>query len=68
MNDKPHVFLDTTIQIERLTATRARRAQLTAQLAGKEVVTSTYVLGEFLRTLVKDCITLYTLVAECLPG
>ena len=64
MNDGPRVFLDTTIQIERLTGTRARRAQLTAQLAGKEIVTSTYVLGEFLRTLVRDCITLYTLVSQ----
>jgi len=64
MSDGPRVFLDTTIQIERLTGTHARRAQLAAQLAGKEVVTSTYVLGEFLRTLVKDCITLYTLVWE----
>ncbi len=58
------IFLDTTIQIERLTGVRARRAQLTAQLAGKEVSTSAYVLGEFLRALVKDCITLYTLVSQ----
>jgi hypothetical protein len=58
------IFLDTTIQIERLTSTRNHRAQLTRQLAGKEMLTSTYVLGEFLRTLVKDCITLYTLVSQ----
>lgn len=64
MSDGLRVFLDTTTQIERLTGTRARRAQLTAQLTDKEVVTSTYVLGEFLRTLVKDCIALYTLVSQ----
>ena len=64
MSEGSRIFLDTTIQIERLTGTRARRAQLAAQLAGKEVLTSTYVLGEFLRTLVKDCITLYTLVSQ----
>ena len=64
MADSLRIFLDTTIQIERLTGTQARRAQLAAQLAGKEVLTSTYVLGEFLRTLVKDCITLYTLVSQ----
>ena len=64
MSTGRRVFLDTTIQIERLTGTRARRAQLADQLAGKEVMTSTYVLGEFLRTLVKDCITLYTLVSQ----
>jgi predicted nucleic acid-binding protein len=64
MADGRPIFLDTTIQIERLTGTRARRAQLTTQLAGKEVLTSTYVLGEFLCTLVKDCITLYTLVSQ----
>ncbi len=64
MSEDLRIFLDTTIQIERLTGTRARRAQLTAELTGKEIVTSTYVLGEFLRTLVKDCITLYTLVSQ----
>ena len=64
MPDDHRVFLDTTIQIERLTGTRARRAQLAAQLADRETLTSTYVLGEFLRTLVKDCITLYTLVSQ----
>ena len=41
------IFLDTTIQIERVTATRARQAEIGRALAGAQVISSTYVLGEF---------------------
>jgi hypothetical protein len=56
------VFLDTTIQIERVTATRARQAEIARALAGVHTITSTYVLGEYLRTLVQDALVLYNLV------
>ncbi len=58
----PRVFLNTTIQIERATATRARQAEIARTLAGAHVITSSYVLGEYLRTLVQDALVLYNLV------
>lgn len=64
MNAVQRVFLDTTIQIERVTGTRSRQAEIAQALAGVEVVTSTYVLGEYLRTLVRDAIVLYNLVLK----
>lgn len=64
MSAVQRVFLDTTIQIERVTGTRSRQAEIAQALAGVEVVTSTYVLGEYLRTLVRDAIVLYNLVLK----
>jgi len=58
------LFLETTIQIERVAASRARQASLRRELAPYRLVTSTYVLGEYLRTLVKDTVRLHRLVAE----
>jgi hypothetical protein len=58
------LFLETTIQIERVAASRARQASLRRELASYRLVTSTYVLGEYLRTLVKDAVRLHRLVAE----
>lgn len=62
MNSKPRVFLDTTIQIERTTSTRTRQAEIARTLTGVQTLTSTYVLGEYLRTLVRDALVLYNLV------
>lgn len=56
---KPTLFLDTTIQIERVVSAAQRRAQLQETLAHYRLITSTYVLGEFLRTLVKDAVQLH---------
>jgi hypothetical protein len=57
-------FLDTTIQIERVTAIRTRQQTIARELAGKRVITSSYVLGEYKRTLVRDAIVLYNLVQK----
>ena len=62
MNITPRAFWDTTIQIERVTATNKRQAEIADALTGVQVITSTYVLGEYLRTLVKDALLLYNLV------
>ena len=62
MSDALSLFLDTTIQIERVVGSRARQAELRKELAGYQLVTSTYILGEYLRTLVKDATQLYHLV------
>jgi hypothetical protein len=61
MSAARRIFLDTTIQIERVTATRARQAEIGRALAGAQVISSTYVLGEFLRTLVQDALVLHNL-------
>jgi hypothetical protein len=58
------LFLDTTIQIERVVGSRARQAELRRELANYHLTTSTYVLGEYLRTLVKDAILLHKLTLE----
>lgn len=57
--NKPTLFLDTTIQIDRVVSSTQRRIQLQETLANYRLITSTYVLGEFLRTLVKDAIQLH---------
>ncbi|MCE7985380.1 MAG: hypothetical protein DYG89_29755 [Caldilinea sp. CFX5] len=61
---KPPLFLDTTIQIGRIVGPIARRIQLQETLTNYRLLTSTYVLGEFLRTLVKDAIQLYHLIEQ----
>lgn len=64
MSANQRVFLDTTIQIERVTGTSKRQAEIAQALTGVQVLTSTYVLGEYLRTLVQDAIVLYNLVLK----
>lgn len=59
---KPTIFLDTTIQIDRIAGSAKRQVQLEKELANYRLITSTYVLGEYLRTIVKDAIYLYGLV------
>lgn len=61
---QPMLFLDTTIQIDRVAASAQRQGQLAQELANYQLITSTYVLGEYLRTLVKDAIYLYGLVDQ----
>ncbi|MFN8488309.1 MAG: hypothetical protein U0350_11995 [Caldilineaceae bacterium] len=64
MSKPPLIFLDTTIQIERVTAVQARQQAIARELAGKRIITSSYVLGEYKRTLVRDAIVLYNLVQK----
>jgi hypothetical protein len=64
MSRAPLLFLDTTIQIERVTAAHARQQTIARALAGKRVITSSYVLGEYKRTLVHDATVLYNLVQK----
>ena len=59
---RPSLFLETTIQIERVVGSRERQAALQSELAGYSLVTSHYVLGEYLRTVVKDAVYLHRLV------
>lgn len=62
MSRPPVIFLDTTIQIERITAVQARQQTIARELAGKRIITSSYVLGEYKRTLVHDATLLYNIV------
>lgn len=61
---QPTLFLDTTIQIGRIIGSAPRRRQIQQHLANQRLITSTYVLGEFLRTLVKDAIKLHHLCGQ----
>jgi len=61
---KPTLFLDTTIQIERVVSHAQRRTQLQETLSPYRLITSSYVLGEFLRTLVKDAIQLHQRIEQ----
>jgi len=58
------IFLDTTIQIERATAMEPRQAEIAEVLRDKHVMTSTYVLSEYSRTLIKGATLLYQLVEQ----
>lgn len=50
------LFLETTIQIERIFGRKSE--DIFEFLRDKEVLTSNYVLMEFKRTILKDCIVL----------
>lgn len=60
----PPLFLETTIQIERVLGSRTSQATLHAELANYRLVTSRYVLGEYLRTVVKDAVYLHRVVTS----
>ena len=60
----PTIFLDTTIQIRRNYGTLEEIACIREQLQGRRVITSTYVLAEFNRTIVQDATILYNVVAS----
>jgi len=60
---RPSLFLETTIQIERVIGSRARQSALQTELADFRLVTSQYVFGEYLRTVVKDAVYLHRLVS-----
>ena len=56
------LFLDTTIQIEKIFG--RDRSEIFEYLKEKDVLTSSYVLMEFKRTVIQDCITLHTYLLE----
>lgn len=53
------LFLDTTIQIDRIFGSRKRKAAIRAVCEGKECCCSKYVLGEFYATIVLDAVSVY---------
>ena len=58
----PLVFLETTIQIDRIIGLQERRDAIRSNLDGKRACTSGHVLGEFNRTLIRDAIAFRDLV------
>jgi hypothetical protein len=56
------LFLETTIQIERIFGRKSE--DIFEFLRDKEALTSNYVLMEFKRTILKDCIVLYSFLKE----
>ena len=61
---RPTIFLETTIQIERVLGNRKRQTDLHAELSGYRLITSHYVLGEYLRTVIKDAIQLHEILLK----
>lgn len=56
--------LDTTIQIDRIFGSNKRKNRISDVLEGKELVTSTYVLGEYYNNIINDYITLYNIFLQ----
>ena len=53
------LFLDTTIQIDRIFGSHKRKMAIHKICAGKECCCTTYVLGEFYATIMRDVVTIY---------
>ena len=51
-------LLDTTIQIDRIFGSDRRIARINEVLKGKQLISSTYVLGEYYKNIVNDFVTL----------
>lgn len=58
------VFLETTIQADRNFSHRANRNKIKESLDGKELISSTYVIGELINNFLKNTIAFYTLLVE----
>jgi hypothetical protein len=58
------LFLDTTIQIEKVLGRRERKREIQNNLKERYVITSRYVLMEYIRTVVKDFYYIYNVVKE----
>lgn len=63
------ILLDTTVQIERIFK-RKRKAEIEKTITSNNCGSSTYVFGEFKRSIVKDFVTLYNImqIEEDLAG
>jgi hypothetical protein len=59
------LFLDTTIQADKFLANKDKKAYIKEICKDKKLISSTYVLGEFKSTFVKDAILLYNLINDC---
>lgn len=55
------LFLDTTIQIDRVTGSKKRKEEVEKVLKDNNLYCSAYVLGEYYATVVNDLVTLYGL-------
>ena len=58
------VFLDTTVQIDRILGTQDRRNTISFNLRGRRAATSGHVLGEFNKTLLKDAVAFLELLGS----
>lgn len=59
-----HIFLDTTVAVDRSLSSQKKKHRLQKHLNGKVLCTAAYVLGEFKQTFLKDLVYLYRLVYE----
>lgn len=59
------IFLDTSIQIRRVTSNSLEKAKIAASLQDKEITSSTYVLMELRRTILKDLCFVSSCLQEC---
>lgn len=59
----PEIFIDTNVGIKRIENTK-NGTKIRTYLSGKTLFTSTYVLMEFKRTILKDAVSLYTMLQE----
>ena len=57
-------LLDTTIQIDRIFGSDRRIARINEVLKGKQLISSTYVLGEYYKNIVNDFVTLYKILVS----
>jgi hypothetical protein len=65
MNCKQKLFLDNTIQIDRLFETSDRKQMINKELAESECYTCTLVLREFKFRVIDTCISLLHIIEEC---
>lgn len=63
-----HLFIETTIHIQRFTASPARRAQIDHEIQQQQTITSAYVWMEFQRTLGQDYQYLIDLLRQQQPA
>lgn len=57
-------LLDTTIQIDRIFGSDMRIGRINQILNGKELISTTYVLGECYKNIVNDFVTLYNIFLQ----
>jgi hypothetical protein len=65
MNCRRKLFLDTTIQIDRLFETLDRKRRILGKIAGCDCYTCTLVLREFKALVLDSSISLYSIIEEC---
>jgi len=65
MSERCRLFLDTTVQIDRLFEKPDRKAAICKTIEGADCSTSTLVLREFKARVIDGCISLYYIIEEC---